>query len=862
MSWSASPTEAAHVTASELRCGELLIDRRTRRICNLQGEPVALGSRAFDLLLALIDGGSEPLPADALRAKVWRGRTMADNNLRVQITQLRRQLGRDAVLYRPGVGYQLTARVEQRRPEAAPTPPAVPGNLPDSPWAVLGRDALLQQLCARLSEGSRVTLVGPAGVGKTTLALAAAQRVGPAVAHFPDGAWWVELAPLHDPQQLARSVTAALQMTAAREQPLQRLVSALSGKRLLLVLDNCEHLRAAVAELSDRLLRGAPGVSLLATSRVALGSAGEHLLSTPELSLPAAGAAADWAAVRGSGAATVFEARARAVDQRFRLTPENAPLVADICRRLDGNAFAIALAAAQVPVLGLLRLRDRLDKRLRWMQRRGGGGAAHQLSLQATLDWTHALLPAGARLLLRRLGVFSGHFDFEAVAAVAAVASPLAPAALDDALGALVAHGLVSIDSAGLLGRDGAGARYTMHESVRLYARQLLEGAAELDSVQGALARWLLQCLRADPQLARQEFASPALVQQLMGDVQPAVLWAATHDAALGAALVNTCSYAWRRLGLHALLERLCALLMPHVVEGGHTEARLDLLFSLMGNNFELQRHDEVIAQPDTALALMEGSEARPRYALALSWKANVLGYSQGAAAAEPLYWQALALYRACGDSFGLRQSLNNLGWALQEVGRAAEARALLQEALDLNSRVGDDWDLMVSHENLGELELAAGQHAVAACHFERESVLARRLPDAFRLALSLLCLTLARLGPSGSTVPTEPLREAMEISLKQDFPRLQADVASVLALLLSRRGEHRLAISTLAFASALRTRRQLVAPGVVDRAEAEVRRCSEGVLAPQESAALRAQGALLTLRELVERIEAGKLAT
>ncbi|WP_422014282.1 ATP-binding protein [Roseateles sp.] len=842
-------TRVADASADEagfaLRCGDIEIDRATRRL-RRQGQALTLGSRAIDLLLALIDGRAQVQTADALRAAVWPDRAVGDNNLRVQMTHLRRLLGEHAILYRSGRGYQLLAAVHDVAPQQA-APDLRPGNLPEALWPVLGRDGLLAELALRLRPGERPTLAGPGGAGKTALALAAAAH---AAAAFADGTWWVDLAALRDSSQLPHAVASALQRPLARENAMEHLANGLAGQCLLLVLDNCEHLLAAAAALSDRLLHTAPTVALLATSRLPLRSAGERVIGVPPLSLPLEGDT-DAESARASGAVAVFEARARAGDPRFRVTPTNAGTVVEVCRRLDGHALAITLAAALVPVLGLNAVRDGLAERLRWMQRAAPGSAAPQhLSLQGTLDWSYELLNPAEQRLLRCLGVFTGRFSLDAVAAVAGTDA----AALARPLESLMVHGLVSIDSAGLLGTDEAVALHTMHESARLYAHQCLVSAGEADAARGALGRHLVTRLH-QPLAHRSATPTHATktLMRLLPDAQALVEWATVADPPLAAHLCSRGADLWRQVGQHALVRRLAAPLLARPVTEAERGLRIELLLSLCLVDFELEDRNAVLVGAAEVLTLVGAADevADParltQRGMALAWQANLHATSRQPALSEALYEESLALFRRAGNARRVREMLSNLGWVLQAQGKFDAARQVLNEALDLAVADGDDWGQMVCHENLGELELALRSHAAAAAHFEREAVLARRRPDMFRLAYAQAYLGLACAGSGDGARALAALHEALQIATRHGFARMQVEACSALAVAFMGLGEPAKGYAALCAARRWRARHGAATNELFDALERDVEQRARHDLSDADCRRAQAQGELLT---------------
>lgn len=850
-----SPRPGGSPAGGQLRCGDFVIDLSSRRLRCADGAAVAMGSRAFDLLLALIEGHGQPVPGEQLRARVWPHRVVADNNLRVQLTLLRRLLGREAVAYLPGLGYQLTVPIEW--PTAAddePEPP--PGHLPEILWPLLGREAWMQQLDADMRPDGRLSLVAAGGIGKTSLALALAHQ---SARRFADGAWWVDLSPLRNPQELPRHVAAVLGLPVMRERALEQLGHALSSWSALLVLDNCEHLRAAACELADRLLRVASGVSLLVTSRIALGCAGEQVCRLPPLDLPPADA--PWAALQRNGALQLFEARTRAADQRFRLRPENAQRVAEICRQLDGNAFAITLAAAQVPVLGLQWVHDSLGERLSWKQRLPSGtdDPPHHRSLVATLDWSWALLREPAQRLLRRLGVATGSVATDLVQALAAAAEPLRISDARQAIEALVAHGLLALEVRALDGTSEPA--YVMHGSVRLYALEQLQTSGEWDAAHEALARWLSGQLGGDGPLDAEPPPLPQRVQQLSADVQVAVAWAARTQPDLGVALVRRCIVGWRRHGQHALAMRLSAELLAHVDQ--HALAlRFLLLEGLCGIQWELEHHDQVFQHARQMQALLQADQGleRPvwlrRWAQALAWQAHVLCYQQGAAAAVPLLQEALAASREGHDARGIRQALANLGWNLQDLGQFDEAHAMLVESLQLSVEAGDDWGVLVALENLGELELHRGRPTLAIEHFAREAELARRVPDLFRRCQALVSLVQSQLALADEAADGAALHEALVTAHQHGFLRPLCHGVSVLALLQARSGQPAEALATLVFSEHLHRRLALPICQSSQRAEAEAHALCADTLSAAARLSAQARGELLELSELIDGMQ------
>ena len=416
---------------------------------------VALGNRAMEILIALVERAGELVSKEALIARVWPNTFVDETNLRVNVASLRRILrdGQDGNRYivtDAGRGYRFVAPLSVLGEKALPTMVAAPpriDNLPGTLTRVIGREATIATLSAQLPERRFITLVGPGGIGKTTIAVVVARELA---ASYPDGIAFFDLAPITDPGLLASTCATVLGLSISADDRLPGLLAHLRNRQMLLVFDSCEHVIEAAAALAEEVSVGAAGVHILATSREPLRAAGERVHRILPLESPAASAGLTAAEALTFSGVELFVERARAANlDSFELREADAPPVAEICRRLDGIALAIELAAGRVATFGARELADRLDDRFRLLT--GGRRTAlprHQ-TLSATLDWSYELLPADEQSLLRWLAVFSGEFS---------LASAVAVAANDDASQAigianLVAKSLVAFDHRGDVGQ-------------------------------------------------------------------------------------------------------------------------------------------------------------------------------------------------------------------------------------------------------------------------------------------------------------------------------------------------------------------------------------------------------------------------
>jgi predicted ATPase/DNA-binding CsgD family transcriptional regulator len=366
-----------------------------------------------------------------------------------------------------------------------------PGNLPAEATSFVGRRRELADVRRKLTEARVVSLTGPGGVGKTRLAIRAATGLRRG---FPDGTWLVELADVHEPALLGNAVLAALDLRdQVATEPLALLLAYARSKKLLLVVDNCEHLLGPVARLVTDLVRAAPGVRVLTTSREPLSVPGEQVLPVPPLELPPAGGDLPLDRLRQNEAVLLFAERAAAAAGSFQLAAANRAAVVSLCCRLDGLPLALELAAVRTRVLSVEQILDRLTDRFALLT--GGGRAAlprHQ-TLRTTIDWSHDLLTAAEQTLLRRLCVFAGRFTLDDVEAVGT--SPDVPAAHAlDLLASLVDKSLVQKEDA-----DGRAA-YRLHETMREYASLRLRAAGEDAAVELRFAEhYRSRCLLAAP---------------------------------------------------------------------------------------------------------------------------------------------------------------------------------------------------------------------------------------------------------------------------------------------------------------------------------------------------------------------------
>lgn len=546
------------------------VERKVER----DGVPLALGSRALDLLIVLVEHAGQTVDHDELTSRVWRGLVVESGSLRMHVTSLRKALGdgQDGARYIEtvrGRGYCFVAPVSRGEPAPSPTPTPTPATLaskhaapptpalPPAPARIVGRDEAVRAMAADLLAHRFLTVVGPGGMGKTTVALAVAHAL---LGEFPQAVCFVNLGALSDPAHIAATVASTLGITIQAEDALPSLKQSLRQSRMLLVLDNCEHVIAASAALAEQIFREAPGVHVLATSREALRVDGEvtYVLPPLESPPPEPGLRADEA--QAFPAIQLFMVCAAAGGSGFALSDANVAAVASICSRLDGIALAIEFAAARVGAYGIEGIASLLDTRfgLDWRGKRTAL-PRHQ-TLHATLDWSHDLLSASEQAVLRRLSSFVGSFSLEAAQAVASEGLDEDQVVMH--VGDLVAKSLLS-----RVASEAGAVRYRLLETTRAYAHGKLEASGEGHATALRHARYFSSLLgvASGGSLEPQRAPRPSALGEHVGNVRAALDWCfgdgdtGPRHAALGVDLAAAAAPVFLQLLLLAECRRRSA---------------------------------------------------------------------------------------------------------------------------------------------------------------------------------------------------------------------------------------------------------------------------------------------------------------
>ncbi|MBV9529570.1 MAG: helix-turn-helix transcriptional regulator, partial [Bradyrhizobium sp.] len=437
----------------------------TERLLLKEEKPLRLGSRALETLIALIERAGETVLKEQLINRVWPDTFVDESALRVHVAALRKALGdgRDGnrfIVSNPGRGYSFVATVtrEQRQEAAPPSQPMSSGNLPMPLTRVIGRGDIIAAAMSRLSKHRLLTITGPGGIGKTTVAVAVSEAMS---ASYPDGVWFVGLSAIIDAALVPGAIAATLGVLPSNIEPLTALVPWLRDKRLLIVLDCCEHVVSAAAALAEAVLGAAPSVCILATSREPLRAEGEWLVRLPSLEVPSGAALLSANEALGYSAVELFNERATM--EGFALSDTDVPDALEICRRLDGMPLALELAAAQVDIFGMKGLATALEDRLAVLTRGRRTALPRHQTLRATIDWSYDLLPPVEQAVLRRAAVFTGDFTSD-MAGVVCAAEGLTPADVFTAIANLVAKSLIAADISGKV------PSYRLLDTTRAYA--------------------------------------------------------------------------------------------------------------------------------------------------------------------------------------------------------------------------------------------------------------------------------------------------------------------------------------------------------------------------------------------------------
>src|SRR5882724_8199604 len=568
-----------------------------RRELRARGVPVPIGGRAFEIIEVLVQSAGELVTKNDLSARIWPGAIVEHNTLQFHISAIRKALGSDRGILKTasGRGYRLlgawTSRQESSssvdsidiEPMRSPAEP-FQTNLPAAASELVGRTNAVQHLRGLLSAYRVVTLTGPGGIGKTRLAFEVARGLFPS---FQGDVRLVELVSLSDPGLVPSAVAGGLSLKLGGDEiSAESVARAVGARKLLLVLDNCEHVIDAAARLAETIVRMCPRTTILATSREILKIEGEHVYRVPPLDVPSQ--YEEPGNIPGHSAVQLFIATTRALYSDFSPDGEVLAAIAAICRRLDGIPLAIDLAATRVATLGLQQVAAGLDNRFGMLI--GGRRTAlprHQ-TLRATLDWRYELLPESERLVMRRLAVFAGDFTAEAASTVAADGEIAASEAVCS-LANLVTKSLVMVEVGSVI------AHYRLHETTRAYALEKLAEGGEFEQVARRHAKYYCDLFNsAETEL--QTLPAPAWLARYgrqIGQVRAALDWGFSPTGAveIGVALTAAAVPLW----VHLSLMEQC-------------RSRVERALSIPDESRDARRNMQLYAALGAALFLTKGS--------------------------------------------------------------------------------------------------------------------------------------------------------------------------------------------------------------------------------------------------------------
>jgi predicted ATPase/DNA-binding winged helix-turn-helix (wHTH) protein len=666
----------------------------TERLLRKRDETLPLGGRALDILITLVERAGEVVTQKELISRVWPDVTVEEANLRVQVTGLRKALGdghKDArcVVNVPGRGYCFVAPVTRSTARQTSSPvetaaPHSPNNLPARLTRMVGRDGAVVALSGQLITCRFVSVVGPGGIGKTTVAVSVAHMLADG---FNGAVFFVDLAALTDPQLVPAAVGSALGFMVQTRDPLASLLAFIDDRKILLVLDSCEHVIDVAAPLAERLVSETPHAHVLTTSREVLRVEGEHVHWLFALDCPPEDTGLTATEALKYPAAQLFMERAAASGYGAALSDIDAPIVARICRRLDGIALAIELVASRVGSLGIDGTAEVLEKRfgLVWDGRRTS--LARHRTLNAMLDWSYCLLSEHEKAVLCRLSVFVGGFTLQAACFVTTEIEA-DDGGVIDAVASLVAKSLIST-----MVTDGP-TYYRLLDVTRAYAATKLAERGEADHVARRHAINYSEFLERD-ELIQSKFGEHDLSGYAphIGNVRAALEWALSEhgDAAVGVGLATWAAPLF--IGLSLLDECKC-----------WCERALDALDSASRGTSQ-----EMILQEALALSLMFTSGHNDQVRTAVE--------------------RGLALAEALEDPLHQTQLLAGLNNLLPRLGDFRGAAALAEKSCIIAQRAQNMADLSMAEWVLGKFLQMLGDQAAAQLHCERRMTCSVELP-------------------------------------------------------------------------------------------------------------------------------------
>ncbi len=608
-------------------------------------------------------------------------------------------------------------------------------NLPLQLTSFIGREREIAEVKRLLRATRLLTLTGSGGCGKTRLAL---QVAGDLRDDFSDDIWLIELAPLVNSALVAQTIASALGIHESGSLPiLEILTDYLRAKNLLLVLDNCEHLIRACAQITDQLLHTCVNLHILVTSREALDIAGETTFRVPSLALPDSQSVAFDHLIQYE-AIQLFAARALAAASEFQLTKENVSAVSQICRRLDGMPLAIELAAARIKSLSVEEIAARLDDRFHLLTSGSRTAPLRQQTLAATLDWSYALLSEPERKVLQRFSIFAGGGTLEAAESVCPDAG-IETAQVLDVLSHLVDKSLVLVDRRG----DGE-TRYHLLETIRQYAREKLSESSELASVRNRHLDFFLKlAIEAEPKLyGAEQVKWLNRLEREHDNLRAALVWSQTAEvkAELALKLAGALGRFWEMRGYFREGREHLSAALSKTQASAETAARAKALCA--AGDLAFEQGDFPMSRSLLEQSVSIYRELGPAGRWGLAEALRQLGYTATEmgdyAPAFSLIDEALRIMRELKDLIGIARALRQLGWHQLRAGELGEAAKFFEEALPLSRQTGSRYEMSIILSGLADVKLRQGDSVRAAALEEESLQLARDIGYTWRVPASL----------------------------------------------------------------------------------------------------------------------------
>jgi predicted ATPase/class 3 adenylate cyclase len=607
-------------------------------------------------------------------------------------------------------------------------------NLPAPTTSFIGREREKAEIKQAISAHRLITLTGSGGTGKTRLSLQVAADL---LDHFADGVWFVELAPLTDPSLIPQTILSALEASEPQDKTItQALIERVRGKKILLILDNCEHLIEAIAKLVETLLSNAPELKILASSREALGVQGEMAWHVPSMSLPDAKHSVSLDELSRLEAVRLFTERATLAKPHFQLTKDNASFVTQICFRLDGIPLAIELAAARVRALSVEQIAARLDDRFHLLT--GGSRTAlpRQQTLRAMIDWSFNLLSEQEKQLLRRLAVFVGGWTLEAAEQVCVREN--GEFDVLDLLTHLVDKSLVNMEE------SSGDVRYRMLETTRQYAREMLMMFQETRTFRDQHLDYFLRYAEmAKPKLrGRWQAEWMSRLETEHDNLRAALEWSQNTRPELGLRIAVALVDFWDTRGHITEARRWLDLMLKKTSHLEPSAVRVDAM--LGAAEVAVRQTDLDISKKllQESITLARAIDYTAGIARGLTSRGLLMEYFDGDLDnAESLHGEALDIYRKIGDKLSIGQALGPLASCALKRYDFSRAESLYRESLSLFREVENEREIAGALENLAEVALDRRQYAEARSFAEESLLLYRKLEDKHGIATALRAL-------------------------------------------------------------------------------------------------------------------------